>query len=97
MNLHYGCTFKGKDETIQEGDDDRELLSRSLTQSEQLYVCTNYLSFSLSSSSSSSFSLFRRFVCSKIVLAVICACVCRVLDFISYTQLPMNSRAQLSR
>jgi hypothetical protein len=64
-----------KDKTIQGGDDDRELLSVSLTQSEQLYVCTSYQSFS------SPFSFFFfRFVCSKIVLAVIY--VCRVLYFV---------------
>lgn len=35
-----------KDKIVQGGDDDRELLSVSLTQSEQLYVYASYQSFS---------------------------------------------------
>jgi hypothetical protein len=50
---------------VQRGDDDRELLSVSLTQSGQPYVCVHplYHFFFL--------SVFFRFVCLKIVLVVI--------------------------
>lgn len=83
INLYCICTFKDKegrkDKIVQGGDDDRELLSVSLTQSEQLYVYTSYQSFS------SPFSFFSLFVCSKIVLVVIC--VCRVLYIVAHIHL----------
>jgi len=80
LHMHFQRKRGRKDETVQGGDDDRELLSIRLTQSEQLYVYTSYLSFS------SLLRFFFRLVCSKIVLAVIC--VCRVLCFIAHIHPP---------
>ena len=57
-DVHFARQKEGrKDKIVQGGDDDRELLSVSLTQSEQLYVCASYQSFS-SPLSSFFFSLF---------------------------------------
>jgi hypothetical protein len=83
LYMHFKRKKDEEKMRLQGGDDDRELLSVSLTQSGQLYVCTSYLSFS---------SFFRFFsfcpVCSKILLAVIC--VCAVSCAMSHTHIHIH-------
>ena len=75
-DVHFARQKEGrKDKIVQGGDDDRELLSVSLTQSEQLYVCASYQSFSSPLSSfflSLRFLFVQRLFLSSFVCAVSC-------------------------
>jgi len=77
-----------KDKTVQGGDDDRELLSVSLTQSEQLYVCTIYQSIS----SFFRFFLFVLFVQRLFLPSFMCAVSCTL----SHTYIHHELSTQLS-